>query len=277
MALPRESLTPMTRPELHTLTLQVEQHVAHVQLARPDHANAMSRRLWQELGELFRWLDGTPAVRVIVLSGQGRHFCAGMDRQVFSELIAEEAWDAEVLRLLILQFQEALNVVERCRKPVLAAIHGACLGGGLALAACCDARYVAADSRFAIREINLGMTADTGALQRLPHLMPRGLVHELAYTGRDMDAAEALRCGLANHLELDLAAVIQHVNRVARHIAAQAPAAVRGTKQSLLHGRDHRVADSLDQVATWNAGMLRVEDIRRALSATPDHPAEFDD
>lgn len=266
------------QPEFETLALRISGKVADLQLARPASANAMDRTLWRELGAAFRWLDGAPGVRAVVLSGQGKHFCAGMDLQVFAELGAgEPARSAEPLRALILQFQASLTAIEQCRKPVLAAIHGACLGGGLAMAACCDARYAAAGSRFSIREIDLGMTADVGTLQRLPHLMPRGLVHELAYTGRDMDAEEALRCGLVNQLCEDAGAVHRQALEIAAAIARKAPSAVRGTKHILLHGRDHSIADGLNYVATWNAGMIDMQDVMTALSGGRDQPAEFDD
>ena len=163
--------------------------------------------------------------------------------------------------------QDCLSSIERCRKPVLAAIHGACLGGGLDLAACCDMRYVSADAQFAIREIDLGMAADVGSLQRLPYLMPEGLLRELAYTGRTLPAEEAVRCGLANALFPDRDRLLSEVSGLARQIAAKSPLAVRGSKEMLNYGREHGVADGLQYVATWNAAMLLSADLKEAMRA----------
>ncbi len=271
-----------TPPVFETLLLTLEDGVAEVTLNRPDSANAMSAQLWQELEQCFRWLDGATAVRCVVLAGAGRHFCAGMDLSVFADVATQPGADAarraESLRGVILGFQRALTVIEECRKPVLAAIHGACLGGGMAMIACCDMRYASHDARFSIREINLGMTADVGSLQRLPLLMPRGLVHELAYTGRDLSAREAQACGLVNALFADSAALLQHVRELAATIATKSPLAVRGTKRVLLHARDHTVAEGLDYVATWNAGLLSADDLQAALLARQSgKPPQFGD
>lgn len=268
-------------PSYQTFALTLADHVAHVQLARPAKANAMSDTLWRELGEVMDWLDQSAEVRAVVLSGQGKHFCAGMDLEVFAGVAADTAGDSarrsERLRRLILNFQESLTAVERCRKPVLAAIHGVCMGGGLALAACCDMRYAAQGSRFSIKEIDLGMTADVGTLQRLPHVMPRGLVHEMTYTGRELSAEEAVASGLVNAVLADADAVQAHALSVARQIAAKSPLAVRGCKQVLLHGRDHTVAEGLEYVATWNAGMISIEDVMQAVASGPGETPRFED
>lgn len=269
-------------PDFATLDCHLDRGVAQVTLNRPERANALSEALWRELRDCFHWLDTLPEVRCVVLSGAGRHFCAGMDLSVFAGLDdlpgADPARQAEALRDVILRFQRALSAVEACRVPVLAAVQGACLGGGLALAACCDTRHAAGDARFSIREVELGMVADVGTLQRLPLLMPRGLVHELAYTGRDLEAAEAHACGLVNAVCADREQLLGQVLDLARQVAARSPLAVRGTKRVLLHTRDHGIAAGLDYVATWNAGMLSREDLRAALQARQDGGApEFRD
>lgn len=273
----------MDFPPTTTLELSLAGGVLDVVLARPEQANALDEALWQDLRNAFRWADDEPAVRAVVLAGAGRHFCAGIDLAMLAGVAqriaaADEARSREALRRLIRDLQDCLSTVERCRKPVLAAIHGACLGGGLDLAACCDIRYVSGDARFAVREIDLGMVADVGSLQRLPRLMPDGLARELAYTGRTLAAAEAVACGFANAVYADAAALHAGVREIARGIAGKSPLAVRGSKEILNYSRDHSIADGLDYVATWNAAMLLSADLREALAASrEERPPQFAD
>lgn len=262
----------MTPPEFDALELSLDGAVLTVRLNRPAKSNALDDTLWQEIRTAFRWADATPAVRVAILAGAGRHFCAGIDLAMLGGVMArivdpDEARSREKLHALIRDLQDCLSSIEHCRKPVLAAIQGACLGGGLDMAACCDMRYASADAVFAIREIDLGMVADVGSLQRLPHLMPAGLVRELAYTGRDLPADAALRCGLVNAVYPDSAAMLAGVTVLARRIAEQSPLAIRGSKSALNYARDHSVADGLAQVATWNAATLLSADLREAITA----------
>ncbi len=260
----------MNLPDFETLALRLEQHVATVSLNRPDKANAMDPTLWRELPRCFDWLDREPSVRAVVLAGEGRHFCSGIDLAMFGELMSdapEPGRRAEQLRQTVLRLQDSLSALERCRKPVLAAIHGSCIGGGIDLVCCADMRYASAEAVFSIREIDLGLTADVGTLQRMPRLVPEGVVRELAYTGRDMGAAEAQGIGFVNRVFDDPDALRREVAELAAVIAAKSPLAVRGTKEMLLYTRDHRVRDGLEYVATWNAGMLSQADIEEALTA----------
>ncbi|MBD5801569.1 Carnitinyl-CoA dehydratase [Azoarcus sp. Aa7] len=262
----------MTLPVLTTLRLELADGVLDLCLNRPDKSNALDDALWRELRTAFDWADGEPAVRAVVLSGAGRHFCAGIDLDMLGGITqriadADEARRREKLRRLILDLQDCLSSIERCRKPVLAAIHGACLGGGVDLVACCDMRYVSAEAHFAVREIDVGMVADVGTLQRLPHLIPHGLARELAFTGRTLSADEAVRCGLANAVHPDRDALLAAVRALARQIAGKSPLAMRGTKEMLNYSRDHSVVDGLNQVATWNAAMLLSADLNEALAA----------
>jgi enoyl-CoA hydratase len=158
-------------------------------LNRPERSNAINEAMWQELRMAFAWADESDEVRVVMLSGAGRNFCAGIDLAMLAGVARavahrDPARRREALRRLILDLQDCLSSVERCRKPVLAAIHGACIGGAIDLVTCCDMRYAAADVQFSVREIDVGMTADVGTLQRLPRLVPDGIARELAYTGR---------------------------------------------------------------------------------------------
>lgn len=262
----------MALPEFAGLELALADGVLDLRLARPDKSNALDDALWQGLRQAFAWADEA-AVRVVVLSGAGRHFCAGIDLSMLGSLVgrlaaSDEARRREKLRRTIRDLQDCLSAIERCRKPVLAAIHGACLGGGLDLACCCDMRYVAADARFAVREVDLGMVADVGTLQRLPRLIADGLARELAYTGRLLEAPEAVACGFANALFADREALLAGVHELARTIAGKSPLAVRGTKEMLNYGREHGIADGLDYVATWNAAMLLSADLEEALAAS---------
>ena len=259
-------------PQMTTISVRLEGAVAEVSLNRPDRSNAMNEAMWQELREAMRWADATPSVRAVVLTGAGKNFCAGIDLAMLGGVAkavahADPARSREALRRLILDLQDCLTSIERCRKPVLAAIQGACIGGALDMVTCCDMRYAAADAVFSVREVDVGMTADVGTLQRLPRIVPDGVARELAYTGRNLEAGEAAAIGLVNRLFPTQEELLAGVMTIAQAIAAKSPLAVRGTKEMLNYGRDHSVADGLDHVATWNAAMLMSADLEEAMSA----------
>lgn len=270
-------------PQLATIGIELLAHVAEVRLNRPERSNAINEAMWQDLRTAFRWADATREVRVVVLGGAGRNFCSGIDLSMLAGVEAavdhrDPARRHEALRHLILDLQDCLSAVERCRKPVLAAIHGACIGAGVDLAACCDMRYAAADAAFSVREIDLGMVADVGTLQRLPRLIADGLARELAYTGRQVDAAEARHCGLVNQVFTTPDALHDGVCQMAQRIAGKSPLAIRGIKEMLNYGRDHSVADGLNYVATWNAAMLISADLSESMRALGARRSpEFDD
>lgn len=255
-----------------TLKLDVVDHVAHLVLDRARRLNTMVPEFWREMVEAFNAIAAAPEVRVVVLSSTGRHFSAGLDLKAFAPIFADLAEGEagrvrERLRRAVLEMQESFNVIERCRVPVLAAIQGGCIGGGVDLVSACDARYCTADAFFSIQEINIGMTADVGTLQRLPHLMPAGLVRELAYTGRRLEADEALRAGLVNRVYDDARAMLEGVTELATEIAAKSPLAIQGSKEMLNYSRDHSVAEGLNYVATWQAGMFLSADLEEAMRA----------
>ena len=258
-------------PDYETLEVTVEDRIAHVRLNRPDKANAMNIPMWDDLRSCFRWADEAPSVRVVVLSGNGKNFCSGMDLSVFGHLVdgftEDTGRNSEKLRRVILKLQDDLTAIESCRKPVLAAIHGAAVGGAIDMITCCDMRYCTAEASFSIREIDIGMAADVGTLQRLPRLIGEGQARELAYTGRDFDGREAAELGLVNRIYADREALLDGVLAIAREIAAKSPLAVRGTKEMITYARDHSVADGLNYVATWNAAMLMSPDLRRSIEA----------
>ncbi len=261
-----------------TLATSLTGHIARITLNRPDKANAMNAPMWQEIRAAMDWADKTPEARVVILSGNGANFCSGIDLNMMMALgkQIEDACEArmrEKLRNIILDLQDTLSAIERCRKPVIAAIHGVCFGGGVDMAACCDLRYASVDATFSIKEIDIGMTADVGTLQRLPKIINPAVVRELAFTGRHVRAVEAEKIGLVNRLFDTPASLTAGVDDIAATIAAKSPLAIRGTKEMLNYARDHSVADGLNHIATWNAAMLMSADLQEAMMANMDKRA----
>lgn len=251
--------------------VELNGNIAHVQINRPEKVNAMNAAFWSEIVDIFQWADETDAVRVVVLSGAGKHFSAGIDLMLLASVANEMGKDvgrnARLLRRKIVQMQASFNAVDQCSKPVLAAIQGYCLGGAIDLIAACDMRYAAEDAQFSIKEIDMGMAADVGTLQRLPRIIGDGMLRELAYTGRMVAADEALAIGLVNRVYSDKEALLGGVMAIAHEIASKSPIAIAGTKQMISYMRDHRVDDGLEYVATWNAAMLQSSDLRLAMTA----------
>ena len=263
---------------------KVEQNhgVVHLQMNRPEKANGMSPDFWSDLPLLANAFNADPSIRCVVLSGAGRHFSGGMDLATFADINSmlenEPGRAAHALRELILRLQDALSSLENLRVPVIAATHGACLGGAIDLITACDLRVACADTSFGIEEIHIGMAADVGTLQRLPKLMPTAIVNELAYTGRRFSAQEALSWGLINSVHSDQKSALDAAMELAQDIAAKSPLAIAGIKRAVTYARDHTVRDSLDQIATWNAGMLRPAELTNALQAKMSkQQAVFDD
>ena len=257
--------------EYKAFRVELADKVAQVVIDRPEKINAMNADFWAEIIDVFRWVDDTDEVRVVVLSGAGPHFSSGIDLQLLAQVGAQLGKDvgrnAEQLRRKILSLQASFNAVDHCRKPVIAAIQGYCLGGAIDLISACDMRYCSADARFSIKEIDMGMAADVGTLQRLPRIIGDGMMRELAYTGRTLDGAEAQAIGLVNRVYENPEALTEGVNELARQIAEKSPLAIRGTKEMIRYMRDHRVDDGLEYIATWNAAMLQAADLRVAVAA----------
>nr|WP_269136123.1 crotonase/enoyl-CoA hydratase family protein [Pseudomonas shirazica] len=257
--------------EYSAFKVELTNSIAHVQINRPDKRNAMNAAFWEEIIDIFRWVDDTDAVRAVVISGAGKHFSAGIDLMMLASLAGQMGKDvgrnARFLRSTILRLQASFNAVDKCRKPVLAAVQGYCIGGAIDLISACDMRYCSSDAQFSIKEIDMGMAADVGTLQRLPRIIGDGMMRELAFTGRNVEAEEALRIGLVNRVYDDQAALMDGVFAIAGEIAAKSPIAVAGTKEMLSYMRDHRIDDGLEYIATWNAAMLQSEDLRVAVAA----------
>ena len=263
--------------------------VAHVKLKRAAELNTMTPAFWTELPQIVNAISDEGRARAIVLSSTGKHFTAGMDLSVFTggSGVASSAGagdGAEVgraranLRLMALHLQDSFNALERARMPVLAAIQGGCIGGGVDMVSACDMRYATADAFFCIQEINIGMTADVGTLQRLPKIVPEGVVRELAYTGRRMSAQRAREVGLVNEVYPDQAAMLAGVMEIAEEIAQKSPLAIWGSKEMINYARDHSVADSLNYIATWQTGMFQPGDMMESFAARSEKRApRFDD
>lgn len=267
--------------QFDTLELVQEGAVAHVRLNRPEKSNALNECMWRELQAAFEWCDAEPGVRAVVLSGKGKNFCAGIDLTMLMNMQqaiddACEARKRDKLRRIILGLQANVSSLEHCRKPVIAAIHGACVGGALDIVLAADIRLCAANAVFSVREVDVGMVADVGTLQRLGPIIGEGNARELAFTARNLGAEEALRMHLVNRVCEDADAVVAAAIEMATAIAAKSPLAVQGTKEVLNYSRDHSVADGLNHVANWNAAMLLSEDIQQAvMAAVTGSPAQF--
>ena len=261
----------MNRLESTFFEVSVEGGVAHLVMNRPEKANGMSPDFWEDLPRLTQELEQDMTIRAMVISGKGKHFTGGMDLSAFGSIMdllnSEPGRSSYEMRKLVLKLQNSFNALEEARFPVIAAIHGACIGGGIDMISACDIRLASNDATFSIEEINIGMTADVGTLQRLPKLMAPGIVKELAYTGRKFSAAEAKDWGFVNTICDSAQDVVDQAMELARQIAAKSPLAIAGIKQSIDYARDHDVADSLNQIATWNGGMLRPEDLMGAIKA----------
>lgn len=262
-------------PAFETLRLSRRGSVGQVELHRPEKANAITAVMWHELRAAMEWLDRSDGIRVGILTGAGAHFCAGLDLSMFEQLRSEVADPCdgrarEKLRRRILDIQDTVSAIERCRKPVIAAVHGACVGGGVDIVTACDLRYCCEAAWFSVKEIDVGLVADVGTLQRLPRLIGEGHARELAYTGRRVDGREAAELRLVNRCHATREDLQKGVAEIAGQLAAKSPLSLRGTKAMITYSRDHSVADSLDHVATWNAGMLFSRDLAESIAALHD-------
>lgn len=266
--------------------VQISDNVAHITLSRPDKRNSMTPRFWDELPAIVQQIDHQVQARVIVISSTGPHFCAGLDINAFFAAQMARKEDERSRRIRggadfyhnIRRMQDSMSALADCRIPVLAAVQGGCLGGGVDLVTACDMRYATEDAFFCVEEINVAMTADVGTFPRLLNLIPDGVARELCYTGARMAAAQAHTHGLVNRVYKDHATMLEEVMAIARQIADKAPLAVHGCKRMLNYSRDHSTADVLDYVRLWNASMFQPEEIMEAVMAKGEkRPGKFVD
>jgi enoyl-CoA hydratase len=256
-----------------TVEITMEGAVAVLRLNRPQSANALDRRLWEELKAALAWLDTQPPVRAVVLHGEGRHFTAGIDLSVVDWLrgVAGDpacpARASEAVLAFIEFAQSVFNAVETLKVPVIAAIHGACIGAGVDLIGACDIRLAAKDARFCVKEVDLAIVPDVGTIQRLRHVIGYSAVAELCYTAETFDAERALALGLVSRVLDSKEALLRSALEMAQTIAAKPPVAVRGIKRNLLWARDRSVQDGLAYTAAWNAAMMIGADTAEAIAA----------
>ena len=261
--------------------VSVETGVAHLQLNRPDKANSLTRAFWRELPEAVSRLSHSGQVRALVISAQGKVFCGGLDMQMFStakEFHATSPQEREVLQVNLERMQDALNALERARFPVIAAVQGACIGGGFDLIAACDLVFASQAASFRIEETNVGMMADLGVLQRLPRLIPAGVARYLALTGDTLQVDEAHRLGLLAKVFATSEELLAGAFDAARKIAERPPIAINGIKRAMLYSRDHGVYESLQHTVLLQSSILSGQDILRSVGARKSGtPAEFVD
>ncbi len=257
-----------------SLTVAREGHLAEVRLVGPGKGNAMGAAFWREMPIAFAQLDADPEVRAIVLRGEGKRFSVGLDLMGMGAELAELlmmgprlASDRVRLFDTIRKMQQATACVAACRKPVIAAIHGHCIGGGIDLVTSCDVRLASADAIFSVREVKLAIVADVGTLQRLPTIVGQGHARELALTGEDIDAARAEKIGLVSHVFGSADELFAGARAMAERISQNPPLAVQGTKAVMEEGLRRSIDDGLRHAALFNTAFLPSEDLAEAIGA----------
>jgi len=256
-----------------SLAVDVDGHVAQVTLLGPGKGNAMGPAFWAELPSAFASLDADPDVRAIVLTGSGRNFSYGLDLPAMGDTLSPMLADGALAKpraefhTRLRSMQQSITTVADCRTPVIASIHGWCIGGGVDLISAVDIRYASADAKFSVREVKLAIVADVGSLARLPLILSEGHLRELALTGKDIDAARAEKIGLVNDVYADAEASLAAAHTTAKEIAANPPLVVQGVKDVLDEQRTAQVSASLRYVAAWNSAFLPSKDLTEGITA----------
>ena len=276
----------MNNTKYKSFKVDISDHVANLILSRPDELNTMSRDFWVELGDVLEEINKNSEVRVVVMSSTGKHFCAGMDLSAFSngvdnipdEKKPDHARIGEAVYRVAKELQGYISSLEKIRVPVIAAIHGGCIGGAVDLVTACDIRLASKDAFFCIQEINIGMAADVGTLQRLPKIIPDSKMREMAYTGRRMYADEAKETGLVSDTYESQEEMLAAANELAKVIASKSPVAIYGLKAVMNYSRDHSVSEGLEYNALWSGAMLSQKDMTEAITANMEkRDASFND
>jgi enoyl-CoA hydratase len=250
--------------------LNIQDHIAHLVLNRPEALNTLDLVFWRELDDVLLDLHQGNQARVLVISSTGKHFSAGMSLDVFGTSVSMDDQSPEgraAIADLLAGLQATFTRLENLRIPVIVALHGGCIGGAVDMVTAACLRYASADTFFCIQEINIGMVADVGTLQRLPKLMPMAVVKELAYTGRRLNADKALQHGLVNDICADQASALAAAMQAAQEIASKPPIAIWGSKQALHYARDHSTADALQQMGWLQSGIWSNAHVQEAIAA----------
>ena len=260
-----------------TIRIDRRGHVAEVVLNTPDRLNAMSIKFFHEIKAAFEQLDLDPEIRAVVIWAEGRLFTAGLDlKEAASGILGGNAGNGGGRSLgarnyafyrTIKELQDCFTAIAQCRKPVIAAIHGKCIGGGVDLITACDIRVCSADASFSIYETKIAIVADVGTLQRITPIVGKGMAREMALTGRFLPADRALSCGLVNEVHADKNALLAGARAMADEIAANSPLAVQGVKAVLDYSDEHSTAEGLEYVAQWNSSFVQTNDVTEAVSA----------
>ena len=269
--------SPPARPMQEFTVIRVETtgHVAEIVLDRPDKLNAMAPVFFEEIRAAFEQVDHDDQVRAVILRAEGKHFTAGLDLTAASTDVLRPDPDAATspvtantkLYRLIRDWQDSISAAERCRKPVIAAVHGHCIGGGVDLTTACDIRLCTEDATFSIQETKIAIVADIGTLQRISAIVGKGMAREMAFTRKRIVADRALHCGLVNDVYPDQDSLLAGARAMAEEIAANSPLAVQGTKRVLQYSEEHSIEDGLEYVAQWNASFLHSQDLVEAMTA----------
>ena len=276
----------MSKNKYKCFDLNVSENIANLIFSRPDELNTMSRDFWVELGDVLDEINRNSDIRVVVMSSTGKHFCAGMDLNAFSNGVdnipdnkkPDSARVGEAVYRVAKELQEYISTLEKIRVPVIAAIQGGCIGGAVDLVTACDIRLASNDAFFCIQEVNIGMAADVGTLQRLPRIIPDSKMRELAYTGRRMYADEAKETGLVSDTYESQDKMLEAASNLAKEIASKSPVAIYGLKAVMNYSRDHSVKDGLEYNALWSGAMLSQKDMTEAMTANMEkREASFND
>ncbi len=256
--------------KLTCFELSINEHIAHLVLNRPQALNTLDLTFWRELDAVLQDLHQGSQARVLVISSTGKHFSAGMSLEVFGSTVAMDDQSAEgraAIADMLAGLQATFTRIENLRIPVIVAIQGGCIGGAVDMVTAACLRYASADAFFCIQEINIGMVADVGTLQRLPKLMPMTVVKELAYTGRRMGADKALQYGLVNEVLPDADSALAAAMQTAKEIASKPPVAIWGSKQALHSAREHSTEDALKQMGWLQSGIWSNDHVKEAIAA----------
>lgn len=259
------------------LSIERDGHVATLWLDNPERRNALGPAFWTDLPLMMAELSEDPEVRVVVIAARGQSFTVGLDLKTMASAVAtggesprtprSDAARRQASLRQIKRLQASVTAVADCPKPTIAAVHGHCIGGGIDLICACDMRLASAEAVFSVRETRIAIVADLGTLQRLPGIVGRGFVNELALSGRDITAERARQIGLVNDVVPDVDALRRAAMDLASEIAANSPLVVAGTKAVLRAAEGHSVADGLDYVAVWNSAFLQSNDLAEAMTA----------